>query len=68
MADITNRSPWEVKPTKSPPVKFRLKSEAVSHLVSLGHDLKKLPHKVMMALTRFHGQLWDSLIEPVRLQ
>ena len=57
MADITNRSPWEVKPTKSPPVKFRLKSEAVSHLVSLGHDLKKLPHKVMMALTRFHGQL-----------
>ena len=57
MANITNRSPWEVKPTKSPPVKFGLKSEAVSHLVSLGHDLKKLPHKVMMALTRFHGQL-----------
>ena len=57
MANITNRSPWQVK-LPSGIQKFRLRSQAVRHLTSLGYDPEKLPARVLKQLeTAFEVQI-----------
>ena len=59
MANITNRSPWQVKLAGQKERKFRLKSEALAHLASLGHsDPAKLPRNALKQLeTAFEVQI-----------
>lgn len=59
MANISNRSPWVVKLTGSPPQKFRLKSQAMAYLVSQGHaDPENLPKGALKQLaTAFEVQI-----------
>lgn len=59
MANITNRSPWIVKLADSPPKKFRLKSQALAYLSSLGHtDPEALPKGALKQLaTAFEVQI-----------
>ena len=57
MANITNRSPWQVK-LPSGVEKFRLRSQAIGHLTSLGYDPEKLPARVLKQLeTAFEVQI-----------
>ena len=48
MANISNRSPWQVKLAGQKEQKFRLKSKALEHLATHGHtDPSKLPKTPM---------------------
>jgi hypothetical protein len=50
MANITNRSPWQVKLKGQAEQKFRLKSKALAYLASQGHaDPHNLPKNALRA-------------------
>ena len=59
MANISNRSPWQVKVAGQKERKFRLKSQALAHLASLGHtDPAALPRNALRQLeTAFEVQI-----------
>ena len=59
MANISNRSPWQVKLAGQKEQKFRLKSKALEHLATHGHtDPSKLPKTALKQLeTAFEVQI-----------
>lgn len=59
MANISNRSPWQVKLSGGSSKKFRLKSQALAYLASQGHtDADKLPKNALKQLeTAFEVQI-----------
>ena len=59
MANISNRSPWQVKLAGQKEQKFRLKSKALEHLATHGHtDPSKLPKNALKQLeTAFEVQI-----------
>ena len=59
MANISNRSPWQVKLAGKKEQKFRLKSKALEHLATHGHtDPSKLPKNALKQLeTAFEVQI-----------
>ncbi len=59
MANITNRSPWQVKLKGQAEQKFRLKSKALAYLASQGHaDPHNLPKNALRQLeTAFEVQI-----------
>lgn len=51
MANISNRSPWQVKLAGQKEQRFRLKSKALEYLASQGHpDPAKLPRNALKQL------------------
>ncbi len=59
MANISNRSPWQVKLAGQKEQRFRLKSKALEYLASQGHpDPAKLPKNALKQLeTAFEVQI-----------